>query len=130
MKQYQDLTKYIFNKLGTNIYFFLLYWGLVHHHHRILKLESFELDIHTWSLDLSLWTFLIWGSVKNLIFPYLFNFSPPLSKLPSTPDWVELLYGISKYRLNESINQALIMIYNTKSWHLKLPMYNLKVLSF
>ena len=29
--------KYIFNKCGTNIYFFLLYRGLVHHHHRILK---------------------------------------------------------------------------------------------
>ena len=29
-------TKYIFNKCGTNIYF-LLYRGLVHHHHRVFK---------------------------------------------------------------------------------------------
>ena len=32
----QPRPKYIFNKCGTNIYF-LLYRGLVHHHHRILK---------------------------------------------------------------------------------------------
>ena len=31
----QPRPKYIFNKCGTNIYF-LLYRGLVHHHHRIL----------------------------------------------------------------------------------------------
>ena len=31
----QPRPKYIFNKCGTNIYFFLLYRGLVHHHHRI-----------------------------------------------------------------------------------------------
>ena len=33
----QPRPKYIFNKCGTNIYFFLLYRDLVHHHHRILK---------------------------------------------------------------------------------------------
>ena len=33
----QPRPKYIFNKYGTNIYFFLLYRGLVHHHHRILN---------------------------------------------------------------------------------------------
>ena len=32
----QPRPKYIFNKCGPNIYFFLLYRGLVHHH-RILK---------------------------------------------------------------------------------------------
>ena len=32
----QPRQKYIFNKCGTNIYF-LLYRGLVHHHHRILN---------------------------------------------------------------------------------------------
>ena len=34
----QPRPKYIFNKCGTNIYFFLLYRGSVHHHHRILKM--------------------------------------------------------------------------------------------
>ena len=34
----QPRPKYIFNKCGTNIYFFILYRGLVHHHHRILNL--------------------------------------------------------------------------------------------
>ena len=39
----QPRPEYIFNKCETNIYFFLLYRGLVHHHHRILKLSSFYL---------------------------------------------------------------------------------------
>ena len=33
----QPRPKYIFNKCGTNIYFFLLYRGLVHPHPRILN---------------------------------------------------------------------------------------------
>ena len=33
----QPRPKYIFNKCGTNIYFFLHYRGLVHHHHQIFK---------------------------------------------------------------------------------------------
>ena len=33
----QPRPKYIFNKCGTNIYLFLLYRGLVHHHHRNLN---------------------------------------------------------------------------------------------
>ena len=35
----QPRPKYIFNKCGTNI--FLLYRGLVHHHHRILNMLMF-----------------------------------------------------------------------------------------
>jgi len=34
----QPRPKYIFNKFRTKIYFFLLYRGLVHHHHRILNI--------------------------------------------------------------------------------------------
>jgi len=33
----QPRPKHNFNKCGTDIYFFLLYRGLVHHHHRILN---------------------------------------------------------------------------------------------
>ena len=33
----QPRPKYIFNKCGTNIYYFLLYRGLVHHHHQTIK---------------------------------------------------------------------------------------------
>ena len=36
----QPRPKYIRNKCITNIYFFLLYRGLVHHHHRILNLPE------------------------------------------------------------------------------------------
>ena len=38
----QPRSKYIFNKCGTNIYFFLLYRGLVNHHRRILNIGSIE----------------------------------------------------------------------------------------
>ena len=38
--------KYIFNKCGTNLYFFLLYRGLVHHHRRIFN----QVTIYIWLL--------------------------------------------------------------------------------
>ena len=50
----QPRPKYIFNKCGTNIYFFLLHRGLVHHHHRILngRLENQGCIIQWVPLDL------------------------------------------------------------------------------
>ena len=49
----QPRPKYIFNKCGTNIYFFYSseYGGLVHHHHRIFKKKQYIYSTQTEYID-------------------------------------------------------------------------------
>ena len=74
----QPRPKYIFNKCGTNIYFFTLQRSMVHHNHRILNKELNKTHIIMYLPKIHIWNSIfknqvIFSKVQNFQKKYTCN---------------------------------------------------------